>query len=286
MKLVRYGPAGDERPGMIDAAGALRDLTGLAGDFAGPGVACTALADLAARDLSAAPAVAGPVRLGAPLAWVPNFYCIGLNYAAHAAETGAARPAEPLVFSKATSSLAGPEDAIVLPHGSTRTDWEVELGVVIGARAHNIAAADAPAHIAGYVTVNDVSERDFQKNRGGQWIKGKSAPSFGKIGPYLVTADAVPDPQALALRLWVNDDLRQGSTTADMIFPVARIVAALSEFMELRPGDIIATGTPSGVGAGMDPPRFLAPGDRVVAEVSGLGRQDAPVVAADDSARG
>jgi 2-keto-4-pentenoate hydratase/2-oxohepta-3-ene-1,7-dioic acid hydratase in catechol pathway len=218
--------------------------------------------------------------LGAPLSWVPNFYCIGLNYAAHAAETGASKPLEPLIFSKASTSLAGPQDDIIIPRGAQRTDWEVELGIVIGLRCHHVTLSEALSHVAGSVAVNDVSERDFQKERGGQWIKGKSAPSFGKIGPWLVTADEVPDPQALDLRLWVNGQLRQNSSTSDMIFGVAQIVSYMSDFMELRPGDVIATGTPSGVGAGMVPPQFLRPGDRVRLEVQGLGQQDCGVIAA------
>ena len=280
MKLVRFGPAGQEKPGMLDAEGRLHDLSGLVSDFAGKTVSIDALADLVARDLSSAPVVEGLVRLGAPLAWVPNFYCIGLNYAAHAAETGAAKPSEPVLFSKATSSLAGPEDDIVIPHGATCVDWEVELGVVIGASALNIAQADALNHVAGYVAVNDVSERTFQKDRGGQWIKGKSAPSFGKIGPWFVTRDEVADPQALELSLAVNGAARQKSTTSDMIFSVADIIAYMSTFMQLMPGDVIATGTPSGVGLGMVPPQYLAPDDTVVLEVAGLGRQVSKVVAA------
>ncbi|CUX81343.1 MAG: 2-keto-4-pentenoate hydratase/2-oxohepta-3-ene-1,7-dioic acid hydratase (catechol pathway) [Roseibaca calidilacus] len=280
MKLVRFGPAGQEKPGMLDKHGRLRDLSGLVADFAGNTVSLAALAELAARDLESAPVVAGLERLGPPLAWVPNFYCIGLNYAAHAAETGAAKPAEPLVFSKATSSLAGPEDDIIIPKAASRVDWEVELGVVIGKPALNISESEALDHVAGYVAINDVSERSFQKDRGGQWIKGKSAPSFGKIGPLLVTRDEVPDPQALDLSLAVNGSARQESNTSDMIFSVAEIVAYMSQFMRLMPGDVIATGTPSGVGLGMTPPQFLAPGDVVALEVAGLGRQFSQVVAA------
>lgn len=280
MKLIRFGPAGQEKPGYLDAQGRVRDLSGMVADFAGDSVSITALTALAAQDLEGAPVVEGLVRLGAPLAQVPNFYCIGLNYAAHAAETGAKLPVEPVVFSKATSSLAGPEDDIILPKGSTRTDWEVELGIVIGTPAFNITQADALAHVAGYVAVNDVSERSFQKDRGGQWIKGKSAPSFGKIGPWLVTADEVPDPQALDLSLVVNGEARQSSNTSDMIFSVAEIIAYMSQFMRLVPGDIIATGTPSGVGLGMVPPQFLSAGDVVTLDVAGLGRQQSKVVAA------
>ena len=280
MKLVRFGPKGQEKPGYLGADGRIRDLSALTPDFAGDAVSIGALAALARNALDAAPVVPGTPRLGPPLAFVPNFYCIGLNYALHAAETGAEIPAEPLVFSKATSSLAGPEDPIIVPRGSNKTDWEVELGVVIGARTHHVTQADALAHVAGYVALNDVSERDFQKHRGGQWIKGKSAPGFGKIGPWLVTADEVPEPQALGLRLWVNGTLRQDSATSDMIFPVAKIISYMSEFMELLPGDIIATGTPSGVGAGLRPPQFLRAGDQVRLEVAGLGQQDSAVIAA------
>ena len=280
MKLVRFGPKGQEKPGYLGADGRIRDLSALTPDFAGDTVSIEALAALARADLDAAPVVPGAPRLGPPLAFVPNFYCIGLNYALHAAETGAEIPAEPLVFSKASSSLAGPEDPIIVPRGSAKTDWEVELGVVIGARAHHVTEADALDHVAGYVALNDVSERDFQKHRGGQWIKGKSAPGFGKIGPWLVTRDEVPDPQALGLRLWVNGTLRQDSATSDMIFPVAKIISYMSEFMELLPGDIIATGTPSGVGAGLSPPQFLRAGDQVRLDVAGLGQQDSPVIAA------
>ena len=280
MKLVRFGPKGQEKPGYLGADGRIRDLSALTPDFAGDTVSIWALAALARADLDAAPVVPGAPRLGPPLAFVPNFYCIGLNYALHAAETGAEIPAEPLVFSKASSSLAGPEDPIIVPRGSAKTDWEVELGVVIGARAHHVTEADALDYVAGYVALNDVSERDFQKHRGGQWIKGKSAPGFGKIGPWLVTRDEVPDPQALGLRLWVNGTLRQDSATSDMIFPVAKIISYMSEFMELLPGDIIATGTPSGVGAGLSPPQFLRAGDQVRLDVAGLGQQDSPVIAA------
>ncbi|MFN4058609.1 MAG: fumarylacetoacetate hydrolase family protein [Roseinatronobacter sp.] len=281
MKLLRYGPVGAEKPGMLDPQGQIRDLSSKVADFAGDTVAIAALAPLRGIDPETLPLVEGRPRLASPLAWVQNFYCIGLNYAAHAAETGAAIPVEPLVFSKATTSLAGPEDDILIPRGSLRTDWEVELGIVIGTRCHHVTEAEALSHIAAYVAVNDVSERDFQKQRGGQWIKGKSAPSFGKIGPWLVSADEIPDPQALDLALWVNGAQRQGSNTSDMIFSVAQIVSYLSSFLELRPGDVIATGTPSGVGAGMAPPTFLAPGDQVRLAVQGLGVQDSRVRAAD-----
>ncbi|MGP9790223.1 fumarylacetoacetate hydrolase family protein [Roseinatronobacter sp. NSM] len=280
MKLLRFGPKGQEKPGCLDEQGNLRDLSGVTDDFGGDTVALDALARLAQIDPRTLPLVDQGTRLGAPLAHVPNFYCIGLNYAAHAAETGAEKPKEPLVFSKATSSLAGPHDPIIIPKGATRTDWEVELGIVIGKRALYVDEADALGYVAGYCAVNDVSERDFQKNRGGQWIKGKSAPGFGKIGPWIVTADQVPDPQGLRLQLSVNGQTRQDSTTADMIFTVAQIISYMSHFMELVPGDVIATGTPSGVAAGMSPPQFLQPGDVVSLSVEGLGTQNAHVIAA------
>ncbi len=280
MKLLRFGPAGQEKPGYLDGEGRIRDLSGLTADFAGDAVSCDALAQLQGADLESAPVVGGSPRIGSPLASVPNFYCIGLNYALHAAETGAEIPTEPLVFSKATSCLAGPQDPIIIPRGSQKTDWEVELGIVIGARMHHVPENDVLAHVAGYCAVNDVSERDFQKHRGGQWIKGKSAPGFGKIGPWLVTRDEIADPQALGLRLWVNETLRQESSTSDMIFPVKKIISYMSEFFELLPGDIIATGTPSGVGAGLSPPQFLQTGDKVRMEVDGLGIQQSPVIAA------
>lgn len=280
MKFLRYGPEGQEKPGYLDAQGRVRDISHLVTDFTPATVTLDALDALRANDLDAAPVVEGAPRLGAPLAHVPNFYCIGLNYALHAAETGAELPKEPLIFSKATSSLAGPQDAIIIPRGAQKVDWEVELGVVIGRHAHHVSEAEALSCIAGYMALNDVSERDFQKNRGGQWIKGKSAPSFGKIGPWLVTADEVADPQALAVRLWVNDALCQDSTTGDMIFGVAQIISAMSQYFALMPGDVIATGTPSGVGAGMNPPQFLRPGDQVRLEVEGLGVQQSDVIGA------
>jgi 2,4-diketo-3-deoxy-L-fuconate hydrolase len=279
MKLVRFGPEGQEKPGYLDAAGRIRDLSALSADFAGDSVSCAALEALGRAELEAAPVVSGRPRLGAPLAFVPNFYCIGLNYALHAAETGAPAPTEPLLFSKASSSLSGPQDPILLPRGAQTTDWEVELGVVIGRRARTVSEAEALDHVAGYCAVNDLSERDFQFNHGGQWIKGKSCRGFGKIGPMLVTKDEIPDPQALGLRLWVNDVLRQNSTTSDMIFPVAKIISYMSRYMDLLPGDIIATGTPSGVGIGLSPPQYLRAGDRVRLEIDGLGQQDCPVIA-------
>ena len=280
MKFLRFGDPGAERPGLLDGDGRVRDLSGVVADFAGPTVSTDALSELAAIDPADLPLVEAPGRIGACLAHVPNFFCIGLNYAKHAAEAGQDAPAEPIVFSKAASALAGPDDPVTIPAGSEKTDWEVELGVVIGREAYRVDPAQALAHVAGYCVVNDVSERSYQLDRGGQWIKGKSAPGFGPVGPWLVTADAVPDPQALGLSLHLNGEVVQESTTADMIFSVAEIVSHLSEFMVLQPGDVIATGTPSGVGMGMRPQRFLCPGDVMELTVEGLGTQRQEVRAA------
>lgn len=280
MKLLRVGEPGAERPAILDAAGQPRDLSGVVPDFAGDAVSPDALARIAALDTDSLPVIAAPHRIGPCLAWVPNFLCIGLNYARHAAETGAAEPAEPILFSKTTSCLSGPNDPVIIPRGAHKSDWEVELGVIIGRDTLYVAEDDALDHVAGYCVVNDVSERAFQAERGGQWIKGKSAPSFGPIGPWLVTADEVPDPQTLDLSLALNGETVQSSNTDDMIFSVRRIVSYLSRFMLLRAGDIIATGTPSGVGLGMSPQRFLQPGDVMDLTVAGLGRQRQKVAAA------
>ena len=273
MKLLRVGPVGQEKPAILDVDGAIRDLSGHVTDFAGPSVGFEALNAMRSIDLSTLPVIENPERIGACLASVPNFYCIGLNYAKHAAEAGMDAPKEPIIFSKASSALSGPFDPVIIPRQSTKTDWEVELGVVIGKVASYVSKADALSYVAGYCTVNDVSERAFQIEKGGQWIKGKSAPSFGPIGPYLVTADEVPNPQNLSLSLSLNGETVQNSNTSDMIFGVAEIVSYMSQFMTLLPGDIIATGTPSGVGMGMNPQRFLIEGDVMELEVQGLGRQ-------------
>ncbi len=283
MKLLRFGPKGQEKPGgLLDGgAGRVRDLTGHAADFAGgAGVSLQALAAIRRIDPESLPLVEQPGRIASPLAWVPNFFGIGLNYAKHAEEAGMEKPLEPIIFSKACSALNGPNDAVIIPRGSQKADWEVELGVVIGKTALYVSEAEALDHVAGYCTINDVSERSFQTERGGQWIKGKSAPSFGPVGPWLVTADEVPDPQALGLTLSLNGDVMQDSRTGDMIFGVAEIISHMSQFMELRPGDVIATGTPEGVGMGMKPPRYLVPGDVMELEVEGLGRQRQVVKAA------
>ena len=259
MKLLRYGPAGAEKTGMLDDAGRVRDLSAHAPELAGAAVSLPALDGLRAIDPGVLPVVDDPGRIGPCLSWVPNFFCIGLNYARHATETGATPPPEPILFSKASSALSGPEDPVVLPRGSVKSDWEVELGVVIGREALHVPVEEALGCVAGYCVVNDVSEREFQIERKGQWIKGKSAPTFGPVGPWLVTADEVADPQALALSLALNGEVAQSSRTADMIFSVAEIISTMSRYMRLQPGDIIATGTPEGVGMARDPQRFLRP---------------------------
>jgi len=274
MKLLRHGPRGAEKPGLLHADGTIRDLSGhlldLTADRLGD------LEALAALDPASLPVVPEGTRLGPPLANPGNLLCIGLNYRDHAAESGMALPAEPIVFSKHTSALAGPDDDVPLPRGSRRLDWEVELAVVIGREAYEVREADALSHVAGYTVCNDVSERAFQLERGGQWIKGKSSPGFCPLGPVLVTADEVPDPPALRLWLSVNGQTMQDGSTADMVFPVAQIIATLSTFMRLLPGDVIATGTPAGVGMGRD--RYLTRGDVMELGIDGIGRQRQAVV--------
>jgi 2-keto-4-pentenoate hydratase/2-oxohepta-3-ene-1,7-dioic acid hydratase in catechol pathway len=278
MKLLRVGPVGQEKPACLDATGVIRDLTGVATDFEGEGVSLDALEALKGVDLTALPAVEGNSRIGAAVARVETFYAIGLNYAQHAAEAGMEPPKEPILFNKSASCLAGPNDPLTLPKGSEKSDWEVELGVVIGKRAQNVSVEEALSYVAGYCVINDVSERAYQIERGGQWTKGKSAPGFGPVGPYLVTADEVPDPQALGLRLSLNGEMVQDNFTSDMIFSVAEIVSHMSEFMALVPGDVIATGTPEGVGMGMKPQRFLRVGDVMELEIDGLGSQRTEVI--------
>jgi 2,4-diketo-3-deoxy-L-fuconate hydrolase len=280
MKLLRFGPVGQEKTGIMDTDGQVRDLSAHVPDLSGPAVALEALDKIRTIDINALPVVTDPGRIGSCLSSVPNFFCIGLNYALHAKESGMDAPAEPIIFSKATSALSGPNDDVIIPRTSEKGDWEVELGVVIGKTALYVSEEDALDYVAGYCTINDVSERSFQTERGGQWIKGKSAPTFGPTGPYLVTADEVGDPQNLRVTLKLNGDTVQDSNTSDMIFSVREIVSYMSSFMELRPGDIIATGTPSGVGMGMKPQRFLRPGDVMEVEVEGLGAQKQTAVAA------
>jgi 2-keto-4-pentenoate hydratase/2-oxohepta-3-ene-1,7-dioic acid hydratase in catechol pathway len=278
LKLVRYGPSGEEKPGIIDAEGRIRDLSDHVGDIGPAAVTREGLARLREVDVGSLPVVDGGVRIGPCVGGVGKIVCIGLNYRKHAEETGSRIPEEPIIFLKAITALAGPTDPIVVPHGSVKTDWEIELGVVIGRRATLVEEADALSYVAGYCTANDVSERHFQSHRGGQWTKGKSADSFGPIGPWLVTSDEVADPQNLDLWCEVNGERLQASSTSDMIFGVAHIVSYLSQFMTLVPGDVIMTGTPSGVGLGLKPQRFLKAGDRVRCGVAGLGEQDHAVI--------
>lgn len=273
MKLLRYGPAGQERPGILDSQGQIRSLWPMVADITPDILGPEGLAALAAVDPDKLPAVAGSQRLGVPVAGVRQLIAVGLNYRAHAEEAGMAIPREPMVFSKAITSLSGANDDIVLPRDATNTDWEVELGVVIGRPAYQVPEAQALDYVAGYCTVNDVSERVWQMERSGQFIIGKSAPGFAPVGPWLVTKDEIPDPQALALSLTVNGESRQRSHTSDMIFPVARLLSYITGFFRLLPGDIVLTGTPQGVGLGMKPPRYFRPGDTVATEVGGLGRQ-------------
>ncbi|MCP1199755.1 fumarylacetoacetate hydrolase family protein [Notoacmeibacter sp. MSK16QG-6] len=274
MKLVRYGERGAEKPGLIDASGVLRDLSGEVKDITGATLSPDSIERLTALDADSLPTVPGEPRLGPPVRDIGKFMCIGLNYADHAAETGLDLPEHPILFMKATSAINGPNDDVVLPRGSKRSDWEVELGVVIGSTAKYVSEADALSHVAGYCTVNDVSERRFQGKLSGQWTKGKSCDTFGPVGPWLVTADEVADPQNLSLRCSVNGQTMQNGSTRTMVFTVAQIIAHLSELFTLHPGDIIATGTPPGVGMGMKPePVYLKSGDVMELEVEGLGRQ-------------
>ena len=279
MKLLRYGPAGQEKPGLLDRDGRIRDLSGAARDIDGEALSPASLDRLRRLDPASLPVVAGTPRLGPCVSAVPKIVAIGLNYRLHAQEAGAAIPTEPIFFMKATSSICGPNDEVIIPKNSQKTDYEVELGIVIGSLARHITKADARKHVAGYCVVNDVSEREFQIERGGQWTKGKSADTFCPIGPWLVTTDEIPDPGTLALWTEVNGERRQSSNTADLIFGVDEIVSYVSQFMTLLPGDVIPTGTPSGVGMGFKPPKFLKPGDRMRLSVEGLGEQNQRLVA-------
>ena len=280
MKLLRVGPKGHEKTAVLDQDGQMRDVSDHVAEFAGQAVCAQTFETLARLDLGTLPVLSKEMRVGSCLASVPNFYCIGLNYGKHADETGMARPQEPILFSKASSAICGPTDPIIVPRGSDKTDWEVELGVVIGQEASYVSEADALDYVAGYCAINDLSERSFQMDRGGQWIKGKSAPNFGPIGPYFVTRDEVADPQNLDLWLRVNGTMMQSSNTSDMIFSVREIISHLSQFLKLMPGDIIATGTPEGVGLGMSPPVFLKEGDVVELGIEGLGQQRQEVIKA------
>ncbi|MGO4389685.1 fumarylacetoacetate hydrolase family protein [Microvirga sp. 2YAF29] len=278
MKLVRYGSIGQEQPGLIDKAGRVRSLSGKISDIHGPTLDPCTLTRLKAIDPESLPLVPEGVRLGACVGQVSKFVCVGLNYSDHATEAGLQVPAEPALFMKAPSSICGSTDNLILPRGSKKTDWEVELGIVIGRHTRYVTEADALLHVAGYCIVNDVSEREHQIERAGQWMKGKSADTFGPIGPWLVTADEVPDPQSLGLLLHVNGRLYQSGSTANMVFGVAFLVSYISQFMSLLPGDVIATGTPSGVGFGQKPPIFLKAGDHVCAAIDHLGTQNQRVV--------
>ena len=282
MKLVRFGPAGTERPGLVDAQGRIRDLSAHVDDIAGKALSDEGLARIAALDPASLPLVEESTRIGPCVGQVGKFVCIGLNYSDHAAEAGLDVPPEPIVFMKATSAICGPDDGIELPRGSLATDWEVELAVVIGRHAKYVSEADALSHVAGYCVANDVSERDFQTKRAGQWTKGKSADTFGPLGPWLVTRDEVSDPQALSLWLDLNGKRMQTGSTATMIFGVAKVISYLSQMMSLHPGDVISTGTPPGVGMGIKPaPVYLKPGDRLALGIDGLGTQTQLVRAAD-----
>ena len=261
MKLLRYGPKGEERPGLLDAAGRIRDLSDRLPDITPETLVSDRLARLSGMDPEEFPAVGGSPRLGAPVAGVGKIIAIGLNYADHAAEAGMALPEEPIIFTKAITSLSGPTDPVVLPKGSEKGDWEAELAVVIGKRAQYVEEADALSHIAGYAVLNDVSERAFQLETTGQWVKGKSFDTFAPFGPWLVTPDEVPDPQNLRIWCEVSGQMMQDGNTKTMVFNVFNLVSVVSQYMTLMPGDIIATGTPPGVGLGMKPPRFLKPGD-------------------------
>lgn len=273
MRLLRFGEVGSERPGLLDDAGVIRDLSAVIVDLDPTTLSDSVLDRLRALDPQTLPAVDAAVRIGPCVGRVGKIVCIGLNYTDHAAETGARPPAEPILFMKATSAIIGPNDAVVLPRGSEQTDWEVELGVVIGTRAADIEQEDALRHVAGYCVVNDISERAFQKDRGGQWTKGKSADTFAPLGPWLVTRDAVPDPNALGLWLDVDGVRQQHGNTANMIFDVPFLISYVSRFMSLQPGDVIATGTPAGVGLGRSPAVFLRAGNVMRLGVDGLGEQ-------------
>ncbi|WP_341938406.1 fumarylacetoacetate hydrolase family protein [Marinimicrobium sp. C2-29] len=277
---MRFGAPGNERPGLIDSTGQVRDLSGIIDDLAGEALSPESLKKLAKLDTEALPVVADPGRIGPCVSGTGKFICIGLNYADHAAETGARIPAEPVMFMKATSAICGPNDDLLRPRGSEKLDWEVELGIVIGKPASYVSEAEATDHIAGYCVVHDVSERGFQLERCGQWSKGKGCDTFGPVGPWLVTPDEVPEPRNLNLRLSVNGREYQNGSTQKMVYGPAFLVHYLSQFMTLHPGDIISTGTPPGVGMGQKPPVYLQPGDTVTLSVEGLGEQRQTVVQA------
>ena len=281
MKLFRHGAIGREKPGLIDRSGKMRDLSKIIDDITPEAISPQGLEKLKAVDGESLPLINGKPRFGCPVAGIRNFIAIGLNYTDHAEESGLPVPEEPIIFNKHLSAICGPNDDIVLPRNSRKADWEVELGIFIGQPAKAVSEADALNHVAGYTVVNDVSEREYQIERKGQWVKGKSLDTFGPVGPWLVTRDEVPDPQALPLWLELNGERVQNGTTAKMIFPVRFLVSYVSQFMTLMAGDLIITGTPAGVGMGMKPPRFLAEGDRIRLSVEGLGEQNQLVVRGD-----
>ena len=280
MRLVRYGAIGQEKPGLIDKSGQLHDLSDHVKDLNGEAYAPAALAELATLDPARLPAVSGKPRIGAPVTGISKFVAIGLNYVDHAKETGAQIPTEPIFFLKANIALSGPNDPVQKPRGSTKLDWEVEIAAIIGTRAKYVSEADALNHVAGYCVCNDVSERNFQIERLGQWTKGKSHDTFGPLGPWLVTKDEIPDVQKLSMWLDVNGERRQTGSTSTMIFSMAKCISYVSQFLTLLPGDIVTTGTPPGVGSGMKPPKFLNVGDVVTLGIEGLGEQRQEIVAA------
>ncbi|MFO3706104.1 fumarylacetoacetate hydrolase family protein [Xanthomonas codiaei] len=279
MKLVRVGAEGHERPGLIDSEGRIRDLSGVIDDVAGEHLTNAGLDKLRALDVAALPVIEGEPRYGAAVGRIGKFICVGLNYADHAAESGMEVPKMPILFMKATTAVCGPNDTVIIPRGSVKSDWEVELGVVIGDVARDVSVDQALNHVAGYAVINDLSEREFQLEHGGQWVKGKSADTFGPIGPWLVTRDEIADPQNLSMWLEVNGHRYQNGSTRTMVFGVAELVSHISRYMTLMPGDVISTGTPPGVGLGQKPPVYLKPGDVMELEIEGLGRQRQPVVA-------
>lgn len=278
MKLLRHGPLGQEKPGILAGDGTMRDLSAHVDDIGGAAISDAGLARLAQIDPASLPVVAPGTRLGACVAGTGKFICIGLNYADHAAESGMDVPPEPVIFMKATSAICGPNDPIIIPRGSVKTDWEVELAVIIGSKAKYVSEADAMGYVAGYAVANDVSERAFQAERAGQWTKGKSCDNFGQLGPWLVTRDEVSDPQNLSMWLTVDGQKMQNGSTRTMVYGVAHVVSYLSQFMTLHPGDVISTGTPPGVGLGMKPQRYLKPGEVVELGIEGLGQQRQDVI--------
>jgi len=279
MKLLRFGPQGNERPGILDRHNQIRDLSGVVADISHNVLSPESIESLRTLDLDSLPIVSAQPRVGACVGGVGKFICIGLNYSDHAAEANMAVPKEPVIFMKATSAICGPNDNVVIPRGSLKTDWEVELGVVIGKTAKYVAESNALSHVAGYCVVNDVSERTFQLEGTGQWTKGKSADTFGPIGPWLVTTDEIPDPQALGMWLEIDGHRYQDGSTRTMVFGVAHLISYLSQFMSLQPGDIISTGTPPGVGMGQKPPIFLKPGNNIRLGIESLGQQAQTAVA-------